>query len=80
MSIYTLIEFFKYCTIINSTLLLISFFMIRATLAYNLHAKLGFWEGTRESHRQLGYTLLGIYKILIIVFNVVPYFTLCCFV
>ena len=80
MDIATLTEFFKYCTIINCSILLISFFITIMTkdFVYNVHSKLGYWEGSKEAHRQSMYSLLGNYKILIMVFNVVPYFTLCC--
>ena len=78
MDIVALTEFFKYCTIINFGLLLISAITIRTGLVYNLHTKIGFWEGSKEAHTQLAYSLLGNYKILIFVFNAVPYFVLCC--
>jgi len=78
MDITTLTEFFKYCTIINFAFLLISTLMIRTDLVYNLHSKFGFWEGSKEAHKQSMYSILGNYKILIIVFNVIPYFVLCC--
>ena len=80
MDIAALTEFFKYCTIINFSILLTSSIILMATkdFAYNVHTKLGFWEGSKESHKQSMYSLLGNYKILTMVFNVVPYFTLCC--
>ena len=78
MDIATLTEFFKYCTIINVAILLISIITMASDFAYNMHTKLGIWEGSKEAHKQLGYTILGNYKILTIVFNAVPYFALCC--
>ncbi len=78
MDIFTLTEFLKYCTIINFAFLLISTLMMRTDFVYNLHSKFGVWEGSKETHKQSGYLLLGNYKILIIVFNAVPYFVLCC--
>jgi len=80
MDIATLIEFFKYCTIINFVFLLVSTIVIRTDLVYNVHTKFGIWEGSKEAHKQQGYSILGNYKILIIIFNAVPYFTLCCFI
>ena len=47
-------------------------------LGYNMHTKFGAWEGSKEAHKQAMYSLIGNYKILIIIFNVVPYFALCC--
>ena len=80
MNIQIMIEFFKYCSIINIIILAIaSFFMIIASdFAYNLHTKLGVWSGTKESHKKYVYLLLGNYKMLITIFNVVPYFALYC--
>ena len=80
MDIATMTNFFKYCSIINFSILLISFIMISMTkdFTYNVHSKLGYWEGSKEAHKQSMYSLLGNYKILIIIFNVVPYFALCC--
>ena len=79
MDIATMTQFFKCCSIINISMLAISSLIImKSDLGYNIHAKLGLWEGSKEAHKQLMYSLLGKYKILIIIFNVVPYFTLCC--
>ena len=78
MDITTLTDFFKYCTIINFSILLISTITMRTDLIYNVHTKFGIWEGSKEAHKQSGYKILGNYKILTIVFNAVPYFALCC--
>ena len=78
MDIATLTEFFKYCTIINVAILLISIITVASDFAYNVHTKLGVWEGSKEAHKQSGYKILGNYKILTIVFNAVPYLALCC--
>ena len=78
MDIATLTEFFKYCTIINVAILLISIITMASDFAYNVHTKLGVWEGSKEAYKQSMYSFLGNYKILTIVFNAVPYFALCC--
>jgi len=78
VDIFTLTEFLKYCTIINFVFLLISTIMMRTDLLYNLHTKFGIWEGSKEAHKQSVYSLIGNYKILVFVFNAVPYFALCC--
>jgi len=80
MDLETLTIFFKYCTIINFILLLMSTIMLRTHLVYNIHTKFGIWEGSREAHKQLGYSMLGNYKILTIIFNAVPYLVLCCWI
>ena len=80
MDIATIIEFFKCCSIINFLILLIVSIIIITTkdFTYNVHSKLGVWEGSKEAHKQSMYSILGNYKMLIIIFNVVPYFALCC--
>ncbi len=80
MDIATMTEFFKCCSIINFSILLIASIMIIMTkdFTYNVHSKLGVWEGSKEAHKQSTYSILGNYKILIIIFNVVPYFALSC--
>ena len=79
MDIATMIQFFKYSSIINISILAISSLIImKSDLGYNMHTKLGLWEGSKEAHKQSMYSLIGNYKILIIIFNVVPYFVLCC--
>ena len=79
MDIATLTEFFKCCTIINLLFLLMSAIVSTTGLAYNIHSKLGFWEGSEEAHKQMMYSLLGNFKILWLVFNFVPYIVLCCY-
>ena len=80
MDIATLTEFFKCCSIINFSILLIVSIIIMMTkdFTYNVHSKLGYWEGSKEAHKQSMYSLLGNYKILIMIFNIVPYFALHC--
>jgi len=79
MDIATMTEFFKSCSIINISILVIASVLIMTSdLAYNVHTKLGVWEGSKEAHKQTMYSILGNYKVLIIIFNVVPYFALCC--
>ena len=76
MDIATLTEFLKYCTIINCSFLLISTITMRTDLIYNVQTKFGIWEGSKEAHKQSGYSILGNYKILVMIFNAVPYFVL----
>ena len=79
MDIATMTEFFKCCSIINISILTLSSLVIMTTdLGYSVHTKLGIWEGSKEAHKQLGYSILGHYKILVIIFNAVPYFVLYC--
>ena len=63
MDITTLTDFFKYCTIINVAILLISIIMMASDFAYNMHTKLGVWEGSKEAHKQSAYKILGEIKL-----------------
>ena len=77
MDIAIMTEFFKYCSIINISILMVSsLMMMTSDFLYNIHTKLGAWEGSKEAHKQLMYSWAANYKIVIIVFNVVPYFAL----
>ena len=79
MDIATMTEFFKWCSIINIIMLAIaSVFSMTSDFAYNVHTKFGVWEGSKEAYKQSNYSFLGNYKMLILVFNLVPYFALCC--
>ena len=80
MDIPSLIIFLKYCTIINFLIFLFSTIMMKSDLVYNIHTKIGIWEGSKKDHKQLWYSILGNYKVLTIIFNAVPYFVLCCFI
>ena len=78
MDIAIMTEFFKYCSIINISILMVSsLMMMTSDFIYNIHTKLGAWEGSKEAHKQLMYSWAGNYKIIIIVFNIAPYLTLC---
>ena len=76
MDIDTLTIFFKYCTIINLLCLSISAIVLRMDLPYNIHSKLGIWKGSKEAYTQMTYSIVGNFKILWFVFNLVPYVVL----
>jgi hypothetical protein len=69
-------EFFMWCTIINGGLLIFSFLMLAFArkLIYKIH---GCWfPMSQETFTVTIYGLLGIYKILVFLFNVVPWIAL----
>lgn len=76
MDIRTLTAFFKWCTIINAALLILSAIMILAAsdFIYSAHGQL--FNLSRESFDVAIYSFLGLYNIVILVFNVVPYVAL----
>ena len=76
MNLDQLTEFFKWMTIINIVLLVLSSVttMILKNVMCKKHGKLfGIKE---ESVALVAYGYLGMYKVLVLVFNIVPYISL----
>lgn len=76
MDIKTLTGFLKWCTIINTCLFAFTtlMFMVAPDLLYQTQRWL--FPITREAFHLVLYSFLGLYKIAIIVFNVVPWIAL----
>ncbi|MHC4456268.1 MAG: DUF6868 family protein [Planctomycetota bacterium] len=76
MGIDSLRAFFMWCTILNVALLLFSSLMCicAGDWAYQIHSK--WFSISRETFNVVIYSFLALYKILIIVFNVIPYIAL----
>ncbi len=66
-------RFLMWCTIINTAMLILSFTLMAAagSLAYRLHGR--FFPMPRETFNVVIYTLLGMYKIIILAFNIIPW-------
>jgi L-cystine uptake protein TcyP (sodium:dicarboxylate symporter family) len=76
MNFDTLIDFFKWCSIINGTIIIISvvIFSFFSDFSYKNNKKL--FAGDKKQFNQTIYTILLCYKMIVLVFNVVPYFVL----
>ncbi|MBN2296664.1 MAG: hypothetical protein JXM70_29820 [Pirellulales bacterium] len=76
MDIETLTSFFMWCTIINVAFLAFSFLFCAfgGDFIYRMHGK--WFPMSRETLTVVLYSYMGIYKIVIIVFNLVPYLAL----
>ena len=76
MDIRALKAFFGCCTVINGGLLILStiVFIAAPDFIYNAHAQL--FHLPREAFDAVIYGFLGLYKIVILVFNLVPYVAL----
>jgi len=76
MDIQTVTKFFMWCTIINGGLLILSALLLTFAqdFVYNLHSR--WFSIPRETFSIVVYSFLGGYKILFIVFNLVPYLVL----
>ena len=76
MDVQVLKSFFMWCTIINFGLLLLSFFFctVARGLVYKMHS--WFFPMSREEFNVSLYRMYGAYKMLVFVFNFVPYIAL----
>jgi len=72
MDIQTLTSFFMWCTIINSVFLifLALVFMLAPNLTYRLQSR--FIPISRETFNVVFYSFIGFFKVIVLVFNVVP--------
>ena len=76
MSIETIREFFMWCTILNVALLLLSSLICvcAGDWAYRIHSKL--FSISRETFNVAIYSFLGLYKIFVFVFSLIPFIAL----
>ena len=76
MNIQKLATFFMWCTIINGGLLILATIMgiIGHDFIYSVQGKL--FQIPREALNVAYYSFLGLYKIIWLVFNAVPYVSL----
>jgi len=76
MDIQTLTTFFMWCTIINGAMLVLStmMFILAPDFVYRMQSK--WFPIPRETFNVVFYSFIGLYKIIILVFNVVPYVAL----
>ncbi len=76
MDIQTLIRFFMWCTIINGGLLVLwsAMCIFAPDLVYRTQSK--WFPIPRETFNVFIYSFLGLFKIVFLVFNVVPYVAL----
>ena len=76
MDIQTVTEFFKWCSIINGAMLIISSIMLMyaADFVYSIHSK--WFPISRTTFNTAIYSFIGLFKILFIFFNLIPYVAL----
>jgi len=76
MDIHTVRAFFMWCTIINGALLILSFLICACAGAW-VHRMHGKWFPiSREAFNVAIYSFLGLYKMFVLGFNLVPYVAL----
>jgi len=76
MDIQTFTSFFMWCTIINTGFLLFLalVYLLAPDLTYRLQSK--FIPISRETFHVVFYSFIGLFKVLVLVFNVVPWIAL----
>ena len=76
MDIQTLTTFFMWCTIINGSLFVfwVIMYILAPDLIYRTQSK--WFPIPRETFNILMYSFLGLFKIIFLIFNVVPYVSL----
>ena len=76
MDIQTLTAFFMWCTILNVALLVLSslFCLCAGDWVYRIHSK--WFSISRETFNVAIYSFLGLYKVLVFVFCLIPYVAL----
>jgi hypothetical protein len=76
MDIQMLTTFFMWCTIINGGILVVwtVFYMFAPDLVYRIQSN--FIPISRETFNMAMYGFIGFFKIIFLVFNVVPYVVL----
>lgn len=76
MDIQTLTSFLMWCTIINGSLFFVSvtFTTLAPDLVYRLQS--GLYPLPRETYNIVMYSFIGLFKIIFLVFNVVPFLAL----
>jgi len=76
MDIHMLCVFFMWCAVMNAGLLILMSLILTfaGEWIYRLHAKL--FPMPRETFNAVIYSFLGLYKIVFLVFNIVPYVAL----
>ena len=73
-----LTEFFKWCFILNYSLMCFSVLIVYLfeDSFFRIHTKLGFYSGNKDNYKSLIFTYFGNWKILVIVFNLIPWIAL----
>ena len=76
MDIQTLTTFFMWCTIINLGLLILTSLVciFLADFSYRMNNR--FFSISRETFNIAFFSFIGLFKIFVIVFNIVPYIAL----
>jgi len=76
MTLDIITDFFKWCSILNGLIIIISFIIFAFSSDFSYNNNKWLFSGTKEEFKKTIYTVLLSYKMLVIVFNIIPYVTL----
>ena len=77
MSIYQIKDMLMWCSIINVALMIVMFFLLwlGRRWVWKMHSRM--FPITEAQFNVIAYSFLGLYKLLIWVFNIIPWIALC---
>ncbi len=76
MDLQILTTFFMWCTIINGSIMIFWALLLVFTPDYIYHMQSKWFPVPRETFNIIMYAFLGLFKIVFIVFNLIPYIAL----
>ncbi len=76
MSIDIYIDFFKWCSVINGFIIILSSIIFLFSSDYSYKNNKKFFLGSKEEFNKTIYTILLYYTMIVIIFNIVPYIAL----
>jgi hypothetical protein len=76
MDIQTLTRFFMWCTILNGSLLMLSFLIFVFARGWVCRMHTRWFPMPEATFNVVVYSSLGLFKVLVLVFNVIPYVAL----
>ena len=79
MNLGTIIEFFKWCSIINLSIIIISVIVFSLFSSFSYKNNKNLFSGNEIEFKKTIYTILLFYIVIVIVFNIVPFFVLTIF-
>ena len=77
MTIYEIRDVLMWCSIMNVGLMIVMFLILwlGRRWVYNMHSK--FFPVTESQFNAIIYGFLGVYKLVIYVFNIIPWIAVC---
>ena len=79
MNFGTIIEFFKWCSIINLSIIIISVIVFSLFSSFSYKNNKNLFSGNEIEFKKTIYAILLFYVVIVIVFNIVPFFVLTIF-